>query len=399
MLRKNRQDFKGFALIVAIVLLLNMFAGCNATVSDPVVAKIGDLNISYSTYYSVYMQYKSLYSQFGMYDVSTKDKLRNFQDIVFDVIIDNNVPINQALKAGVTLNEDEEALAQQDFAEQFDELLEQFHEDIDPSITDEMEIRDEAIRLLREALKSNNRDYNDYLNNMLEECRNVRITDKYVSELLSVVEVNDQDVQDYYDEQLESQRAEYEEDPAAYYSAYSNWAQYGTSNGYSRPLVAPEGYYTFKHILVQFIEDDTDNEQLYEIIAEIQQKIADGVDFETLIADYNEDGGMDSEPYKTEGYILGEANRDSYYEEFSEAALALENIGDISEPVESEAGVHIIMKTGEVSTEATPFEDVKDEMETNLFNTLQNTLYDEYLTQWKEDTKVTLYHSRVQAVQ
>ena len=54
---------------------------------------------------------------------------------------------------------------------------------------------------------------------------------------------------------------------------------------------------------------------------------AEGADFDALIEEYNEDPGMKSNP---DGYYVSTSHAGTYVTEFSDAALALENVGDIS---------------------------------------------------------------------
>ena len=72
-----------------------------------------------------------------------------------------------------------------------------------------------------------------------------------------------------------------------------------------------------------------------------QKKIADGANFADLIAEYGTDPGMQTEERRAKGYEI-HANSSSYEANFHKAAMALEKVGDISEPVLGQSGVHII---------------------------------------------------------
>lgn len=89
-------------------------------------------------------------------------------------------------------------------------------------------------------------------------------------------------------------------------------------------------------------------------IDEINQKIADGADFDELIATYgvNADGtpsdpGMQSEPYKTSGYEVARESA-NYVPEFVEASFSVDQIGDVSAPYLSDFGVHIVKYISDV---------------------------------------------------
>lgn len=76
-------------------------------------------------------------------------------------------------------------------------------------------------------------------------------------------------------------------------------------------------------------------------VDEAYQRALAGEDFDALIAEYGDDPGMENEPAKTYGYVVS-ANTTIYVDSFTDTAMALANVGDISEPVESDFGMHII---------------------------------------------------------
>ncbi len=73
-------------------------------------------------------------------------------------------------------------------------------------------------------------------------------------------------------------------------------------------------------------------------IDEIYAKLQDGEDFRTLVKQYSED--KTSVP---QGGILDEFGINKMYPEFEDVAFALQDSGDISEPVKTPVGWHIIM--------------------------------------------------------
>ena len=76
-------------------------------------------------------------------------------------------------------------------------------------------------------------------------------------------------------------------------------------------------------------------------VDEVLSKLDEGEDFDALIAEYGQDPGMESSPAKEDGYPVS-ADSTNWVTEFRDAAMALENVGDVSEPVRSEHGIHII---------------------------------------------------------
>ena len=106
------------------------------------------------------------------------------------------------------------------------------------------------------------------------------------------------------------------------------------------------------HILIE------DNEESEQILAEIQTKLEEGQSFEELAETYSIDIGSASS-----GGDLGAIQRDVMEPAFEETVFALENVGDISEPVKTEFGYHIIQLTDIDQSSNVEFAEVKDEVE------------------------------------
>ncbi|MBL4693892.1 peptidylprolyl isomerase, partial [Candidatus Gracilibacteria bacterium] len=75
-----------------------------------------------------------------------------------------------------------------------------------------------------------------------------------------------------------------------------------------------------------------------ELAKEIKQKLADGGNFEELVKEFSNDPSN-----KNTGGELGIVNGDgSYVYDFEQGSLSLENVGDLSEPVKTKYGYHLI---------------------------------------------------------
>ena len=87
--------------------------------------------------------------------------------------------------------------------------------------------------------------------------------------------------------------------------------------------------------------------------SDVKAKLAAGEDFAKLASEYSTDEGS-----KNQGGDLGFSAGDSFPAEF-ESALAKLKIGEISAPVKTEAGVHIIKLVSERGSKAPTFEESK----------------------------------------
>ncbi|MDO8825232.1 SurA N-terminal domain-containing protein [Methylophaga sp.] len=115
-------------------------------------------------------------------------------------------------------------------------------------------------------------------------------------------------------------------------------------------FVGPE-LRTASHILIN------DNDEAEQILAEIQTKLDEGESFAELAKTYSIDVGS-----AASGGDLGPIQRDVMEPTFEAAVFALENVGDISEPVKTEFGYHIIQLTDIDQSSNVEFAGVRDEV-------------------------------------
>lgn len=118
---------------------------------------------------------------------------------------------------------------------------------------------------------------------------------------------------------------------------------------------------------------------------EVAEKIKAGEDFAKLAEEYSTDGSASN------GGKLGFFGKGQMVPEFEEAAFSME-IDEISDPVQTTDGFHIIHVTDKKEAKEANFEDQKDELKEQLFEQKLQMEYDVYLTELKEsyDIKNTL---------
>ena len=124
---------------------------------------------------------------------------------------------------------------------------------------------------------------------------------------------------------------------------------------------------------------------------EVLAKAQAGEDFDALIETYGEDQGMKSEPAKTEGYYVCEGLT-TFVPEFQEAAMALQNVGDISGLVKTTYGYHILQYTCDIADGEVEFtEEIKTKLHSELLTTAQEAAYEAAKTQWVSEAKVETF--------
>ena len=230
------------------------------------------------------------------------------------------------------------------------------------------------------------------------------------------VTVTEEAVQEVYDRYLSEQQAAYDASPE----------QYEYARRYEETVVVynPAGYRTFKQVLIPF--DVTSSMRVNEIIftldsldetegaeqiatlnaeldtlyadleataAEVLNRVAEGADFDSLIAEYSQDPQYELASVQSDGYYISEAST-TYDAAIKAAAMALENPGDVSEPVRTSEGVHILYFNAEVPAGDIPLDDVRDALEAEALESLRYDAYEAQLAQWVEEANVT-YHREV----
>lgn len=129
-----------------------------------------------------------------------------------------------------------------------------------------------------------------------------------------------------------------------------------------------------KHILI-------DNEDKAK---EIKEKINNGLSFEEAAREFS------TCPSNSQGGDLGTFTRGKMVPEFENAAFELE-VGQISEPVKTQFGYHLI-KVDEKSPEVMKsFDEVKDSLKLNLLGQKQNMEYIKLINDLKQEQKVEIY--------
>ncbi len=94
-------------------------------------------------------------------------------------------------------------------------------------------------------------------------------------------------------------------------------------------------------------------------IDQILSAIENGESFDHLIETYSDDPGSKVEPVKSNGYLVYE-NSAIWDEAFIEAAKALDNVGDVSEPAVGTLGVYIVKYESQPESGKAGLDDVKE---------------------------------------
>ena len=169
------------------------------------------------------------------------------------------------------------------------------------------------------------------------------ILDAVQTDILKDVAVTDDEVQTYYDENKES--------------------KYTVGAGA-----------TAAHILVA--DEET--------AKSLKAKLDAGADFATLAKENSTDPGSKD---KGGSYGFMPYNSKEFITEFMDAFKILKE-GEVSAPVKSQFGYHLIKATGLKGSEVIPFNQVKDQIKVALLQEKQATTFNSKIEEWKTGLKV-----------
>ncbi len=184
-----------------------------------------------------------------------------------------------------------------------------------------------SMKLFAAEGKEKNFDENQEFKSAIENFKERMLAQLSIMDLLKNVKISDEDAKKFYDEHTK----EYFTEPEKIHAA---------------------------HILV------SDDASSSDVISKIQAEIKNGVSFDELAKKYSIEPGSDST-----GGDLGEFPRGVMVPEFENAAFNLKTPGEISEPVKTKFGWHIIKLEGIIPEKILPY---NDELKGHIIQELQN---------------------------
>ena len=123
----------------------------------------------------------------------------------------------------------------------------------------------------------------------------------------------------------------------------------------------------------------------------LKAKLDAGADFAKLAKENSTDPGS-----KDKGDSLGFVpyNSTQLVAEFVAGFKDLKE-GEVSQPVKSQFGYHIIKATGLKAAQVTPFDQVKDQIKSTLLQQKQGDAFNSKIAEWKKDLNVKTYEDRL----
>ena len=379
-----------------------------ATEAAPVVvAEFGDVKIMSD---EVLAAYNARVNQLLLYGHDVAQYADSLMEDTLTSIVTEKLKYQKAEEFGLTaLTEADNAAIDKAAQEEFDALIEFYIMD-DEALTPEQE-RQAAVAHLAE-------EDGVTLESMRAEIERDWWDTKLSDYVSKDVVVTDEALQETYDRYLEDQQSLYATNPEDY--------EFARRSGEETVVYNPEGYRAFKQVLIAFDQEDSFRveEILWELNAldpatdaedvdalngeldilyaklqptadEVLDRIAQGDSFDALIEEYGKDPEQDEPAVKREGYYVSE-NSTTYAAEFVRAAMALSKVGDVSEPVRTAAGLHILRYNSDVPAGPVALETVRESLSTEALESLKYDAYDAQLAQWVEEANITYHREALQ---
>ena len=235
-------------------------------------------------------------------------------------------------------------------------------------------------------------------------------TQKYFEYIVKDVTVTDDDVQACYDALLDRQRKDF--------AAYPEDFEFAHTDG-ELIVYRPEGYRAVRDILIPFTPEDrqavaTLAEQLEEGAAgeetqapidalyaelevtaqEAQDKLNAGQSFSELMDEYGCSPALKEEPLRSEGYYIRPTSFVNSLE-YVEGGMMLEQPGQVSSPLRSPDGLHLVEYIADVVPGDVPLADVRDATRAAALKQKQNEYYEQQRDALLEAAQVKYYPERL----
>ena len=401
---------------------------------DDVLVTVGEEKITRGEYEDYLTTLNTFYTNYG-YDVTDPSITAMLKQFALQTGIEYAVMDQKIAEMNLALTEDEKTAALADAMTQWEAavadglayygITEESTEEERAATTVNVLAELESMGYTEESYRKDAIQYASY--------------DKLYAEVTKDVTIPEEDVIAHYNNLVETDKAIYENDAAAYeQTQYMNqmYAMYGMADYVTPVYYKPAGYRLVTHILLEADEElltaYTELQAAYEeqqntleeggevtetlitaeevenarlaILAnvqpkvdEINQKLAEGKTFAELIPEYTTDPGMKDELSISVGY---EVHMDStnWVIPFRDQAFTVDNIGDVTAPVVTDYGVHILQYVGDVPAGPTELTDeLKAEFHESLLQNAKDSLYYGEIDKWISAANA-VYSEEAQAI-
>ena len=233
---------------------------------------------------------------------------------------------------------------------------------------------------------------------------------KYYDATVATVAVGEEAARARYDELLADQRQRFAANPEAFENAHLSGDVI---------VYRPEGYRAVRDVLIALSPADADTaarltDQIEQGTAEegaqgkldalyapleatakaVEEKLAGGTAFADLMNEYGCSAALNTDALRKEGFYIREG---SYVNstEFVEGGMMLEAPGQVTSPLRSAYGVHLVEYVGDVTPGDVPFEEVADAVTADALKLAQAAEYKRVCERLLKEANVKYYPERL----
>jgi len=377
-IRDHAQGWIAWVIVGLIILTFALFGIDQYARGDKVVvvAEVNGEDINANQFLTLYnRQQQRLQQQFGdLYDQVVKDE--DLRDQVLDALIESEQIRQWAADNGMVISDQQLATAihSADVFQQDGKFSQKIYEDVllrnglnvaRFEYEQRQFLSESQYRNLTQGSSFATASEVEQLALLQGQERNVNYLRVDQRPFLKTVSISDEEISESYQKDL----AEYVE-PEKVSIDYIELSQAKLADKIAVTDEIIEAYYAenkgqftlpekrqAKHILITLESDTSEGIAAVEkTVAEVQAKLAAGESFEDLAKTYSKDPGS-----AETGGDLGTFEQGMMVPEFDEAVFTMQE-GQVSEPVKTEFGYHLIKLVKIVAKKAQPLADVKDEV-------------------------------------
>lgn len=273
--------------ILSLLLCLCLLFSAAALAEDTAAAELQDTDVLATvngtelTWADVAPVYDSLVSSYGnYYDLTDSANVELFRAVAMQNKINEVIMQAKIAELGIALTDEEAAAAEEDAQSDWDNAISSYISQQHSDLTDESSQEDKDAANAEAVQYFNDLGYNP--ESLKENYKQYALYDKLEATIVQDVTVTDEEVEALYQELVESDRALYESDIAAYVD-YNNYVDqmatyamyYGTDSSMDYAWYRPAGFRAVKHILLPV------DDELMQTYQDLQARLEEQVEAAT----------------------------------------------------------------------------------------------------------------------
>ncbi len=388
-----RKNIKLLSLVIWVGIFAFVAGGAVLYMAGPfskgenIAVSVGDMKISARDYQKIYNHYYKIYSRLlgGKFDKQMAKQL-GFDKEIENNIINRAVLVLQAKKDGVKVSDTDLAAEiesnpnfmrgghfSRDLYDNFLRLNNKTKKEYEGALRKDLLVRKEAQKLIGNVNVSDNEIKKAYLSEYGKRSYRYIVVD--AAGYKKDVKIKKGDLKDYYNKYKEQFRV-----PQKVVIKYIDVNIGNTENSIKITKKEEKEFYDAhptrflvpavvhaEHILIAKGKDGSYKNALKKA-EKIYKELKKGASFGKLAKEYSDDPGS-----RVRGGDLGYIQKNQLVKPFADAAFSLK-IGEISKPVKTQFGYHIIKVISRKESSVKSFDDVADEIGKNLrlFKAYQN---------------------------